>query len=286
MANFVFDEYDSRPGHISLPMMSLREVVMFPRSIVPLFVGRDASIKAIESAISDYDKRIFLVTQRTPEKEHPEAGDLFEVGTVAKVLQMLKLPDGTIKVLFEGLYRGRWDAVRDEDALDDEFPIVGVDRIMETEVLDPEGEALVRATHEAMETFAKLNKKIAPETVTAITSVNKPGKLADTLMPHLKIGFDRKQRILELEDSVTRLEDAYELLLGRSKSSPWRRRSRTGSRPRWRRISGSTISTSSSRPSTRRWAARTIRRWKWTSSWSGSRRRSCPRRPWIGPCGS
>jgi ATP-dependent Lon protease, bacterial type len=102
MTDFDALERDSQPDDSVLPLMSLREVVMFPRSIVPLFVGREASIKAIESAIALHDKHIFLVTQRTPEKEKPEAGDLFAVGTVSRILQMLRLPDGTIKVLFEG----------------------------------------------------------------------------------------------------------------------------------------------------------------------------------------
>lgn len=92
----------NREEGFELPLMSLREVVMFPRSIVPLFVGREASIKAIESAISDYGKKIFLVAQREPELEKPGPEDLFEVGTVSKILQLLRLPDGTIKVLFEG----------------------------------------------------------------------------------------------------------------------------------------------------------------------------------------
>ncbi|MDO9632271.1 MAG: LON peptidase substrate-binding domain-containing protein, partial [Humidesulfovibrio sp.] len=95
-------ERELLPDEPLLPLMSLREVVMFPKSIVPLFVGREASIKAIESAIAVNDKHIFLVTQKLPEKERPEPGDLFAVGTVSRILQMLRLPDGTIKVLFEG----------------------------------------------------------------------------------------------------------------------------------------------------------------------------------------
>ena len=214
MTDFVFDDHDSRPQYITLPMMSLREVVMFPGSIVPLFVGRDASVKAIESAIADYGKKIFLVTQKTPEKERPEPEDLYVMGTVAKVLQMLRLPDGTIKVLFEGLYRGHWNPDEDEYALEDEFPIVRVDRVEEAEAGGPESEALVRAVHEAVESFSKLNKKLTPETVLALSAVTHPGKLADSIMPHLKVPFSRKQEVLERTDPVKRLEDAYELLLG------------------------------------------------------------------------
>ena len=92
-----------------LPLMSLREVVMFPKAIVPLFVGRDSSIKAIETALEKYDKLIFLISQKDPGQERPDTDGLFDVGVVSKILQMLRLPDGTVKVLFEGLYRASWD---------------------------------------------------------------------------------------------------------------------------------------------------------------------------------
>ncbi len=214
MTTAIFDVGEPRPLTVSLPMMSLREVVMFPRSIVPLFVGRDASIKAIESAISEYDKKIFLVTQKLPEKEKPQAGDLYELGCVARVLQMLKLPDGTIKVLFEGLYRAKWDQAKEDWAMDEDFPIVQVERVLEADRLGADSEALLRAVHEALENFAKINKKIAPETVLAVSSLKQPGKLADAIMPHLKVPFARKQKVLEEVDPVVRLEEAYELLLG------------------------------------------------------------------------
>ena len=103
------DEMRGSDAYIELPIMPLREVVMFPRSIMPLFVGREASIKAIEAAQATYSKQIFLVAQREPELEKPDAQDLSPVGVVSKVLQMLRLPDGTIKVLFEGVYRATWE---------------------------------------------------------------------------------------------------------------------------------------------------------------------------------
>ena len=98
-----------------LPLMSLREVVMFPRAIVPLFVGRDASIKAIESAVARYDKHILLVTQKEADMEKPGPGDLYPVGVVSKILQLLRLPDGSVKVLFEGLYRAAWHPLSEEE---------------------------------------------------------------------------------------------------------------------------------------------------------------------------
>jgi ATP-dependent Lon protease len=193
--------------------MSLREVVMFPRSIVPLFVGREASIKAIENAVSAYDKKIFLVAQRTPETERPRPDDLFAVGTVSKILQMLRLPDGTIKVLFEGLYRAEWEPLTAQ-GFDDEFPTSRVARLPEDDGLGNEAEALVRATQEAMEQFGRVNKKLAPETILAINAQSAPGRLADAIMPHLKVDYIKKQDILELHDPVKRLEEAYGLLQG------------------------------------------------------------------------
>jgi ATP-dependent Lon protease len=194
-----------------LPVMSLREVVMFPKSIVPLFVGRDSSIKAIETALETYDKRIFLVAQKDPGQERPDVDGLYDVGTVSKVLQMLRLPDGTIKVLFEGLYRASWDQSRGLMVQDD-IQMVRVDALPDVEGDAAEGEALVRATHEAVEEYSQVNRKLAKETILAITSVSQPGRLADSIAPHLKATYERKQGILELRNPVRRLERVYELI--------------------------------------------------------------------------
>jgi len=194
--------------------MSLREVVMFPRSIVPLFVGRDASIKAIESAIALHDKHIFLVTQRSPEKEKPEAEDLFAVGTVSRILQMLRLPDGTIKVLYEGLYRANWSILPTDKDNPGDFPLARVDRLEDIPGEAAEGNALIRSVSESLEIYARNNKKIAPESILAMAALREPGALADAVMPHLKVDFERKQRALEISDTTARLEYVYELLLG------------------------------------------------------------------------
>jgi ATP-dependent Lon protease len=212
MSDFDVDGEKARPV-LDLPLMSLREVVMFPRSIVPLFVGREASIRAIENAISDYGKKIFLVAQREPEVEKPGAEDLFEVGTVSKILQLLRLPDGTIKVLFEGLYRARWEALGEEGGEGD-FPRASILPLRESDALTAESEALVRATQEALEEYSKINKKLAQEPLLAITAINTAGRLADAVMPHLKVDYRKKQEVLELEDPVVRLEKVYELLQG------------------------------------------------------------------------
>jgi len=213
MTSLFTDDLPRRPDRLRLPVMSLREVVMFPRSIVPLFVGREASIKAIENAVSSYDKKIFLVAQRTPETEKPQAEDLFRVGTVSKILQMLRLPDGTIKVLFEGLYRAQWE----EDGIEgfeDDYPTARVARMQEDDGEGSEAEALVRSSHEAMEHYGRINKKLAPETILAINAQTAPGRLADAIMPHLKVDYIKKQDILEQSDPVKRLEEAYGLLQG------------------------------------------------------------------------
>ncbi|MDC7218282.1 MAG: LON peptidase substrate-binding domain-containing protein, partial [Spirochaetales bacterium] len=214
MSSTVFEGGNTSAEQNILPMMSLREVVMFPRSIVPLFVGRESSIKAIEEAISDYDKKIFLVTQEFPEKEKPEPEDLFRVGTVSKILQMLRLPDGTIKVLFEGMYRASWNPESDDVVFGENFPLVNIDRVDDLPAEEHTTEALVRSVHEALEKFGKVNKKIAPETILAISTIRTAGKLADSIMPHLKVEFLKKQSILEMVDPIERLEAVYELLLG------------------------------------------------------------------------
>lgn len=225
MPTFGFDSPDKKDDTLTIPMMSLREVVMFPRSIVPLFVGREASVKAIESALNNHDKKIFLVTQRSPEEEKPGTEDLFELGTVSKILQMLRLPDGTIKVLFEGLHRARWTPgpivegapAEGEDGAEKSeasYPMARTVRVAEQEKSGPESDALVRSVQEGLEEYGKINKKIAPEAILAINSIKEPGKLADSVMPHLKVDFNRKQRILEIMEPLERLEKVYELLLG------------------------------------------------------------------------
>ena len=202
-------QYGAGPAQ-TLPFMPLREVVMFPRSIMPLFVGREASIKAIEEAQAKFGKYIFLVSQKEAEVERPGGDDLYAVGVVCKVLQMLRLPDGTIKVLFEGMNRAVWRSLLDSASC----PLVQVEDLPETESRPEEREALVRAVHESLEEYAKGNKKISQEAVLAILAQRDPGALADAVLPHLKVDYRRKQEALELTDVTERLEKVYELLQG------------------------------------------------------------------------
>jgi ATP-dependent Lon protease len=194
-------------------MMPLREVVMFPRSIVPLFVGRDTSIKSIEQSLASFDKQIFLVSQTSPEVEEPGPDDLYTLGTVSRILQLLRLPDGTVKVLFEGLYRARWSREYGIQEQVKGCPMVRVHGVKSEDVKSAEAQALVRAVHESLQEYAKVNKKMAPETIAAITSLQYPGRLADSLMPHLKTPFTEKQAVLEEPNPIVRLERTYELLL-------------------------------------------------------------------------
>ncbi len=201
------------PEQLTMPLMSVREVVMFPRAIMPLFVGREASIKAIEAGHNIYDKKIFLVAQREPDTEKPGVDDLYTVGVVSKILQILRLPDGTIKVLFEGLYRATWNEVHhDQPFGDKDFPCVVTCAIHEEDVRGPEAEATVRAVHETLEEYSKLNKKMSQDVLLAITSLQDAGKLADAIIPHLKAEYRKKQEALELNNALERLEKAYELL--------------------------------------------------------------------------
>jgi ATP-dependent Lon protease len=192
--------------------MTLRDVVMFPKAIVPLYVGRKASIKAVEQALSDYNKRIFLVTQRRPEDENPQVADLHSMGVVCKILQLLRLPDNTVKVLFEGVQRAYW---RGEDPLfrtDQEFPVVQIDPVEERERSGQESQVLMQMTRDAVRKFGKSNKRLSQEAMKTITAVEQPGHMADIIMPHLKVDFGQKQQILETEDPKQRLEEVYGLL--------------------------------------------------------------------------
>ena len=193
-----------------LPVMPLREVVMLPRTIMPLFVGREASIKAIELAQSGYNKQMFLVAQREPDVEKPGADDLSPVGVVCKVLQMLRLPDGTIKVLFEGLHRARWTELREQD----NCLMAMLCTVPESESRPEEREALVRTVQEALEEYAKNNKKLTQEALMSIMALRDAGPLADAVVPHLKVDYRKKQEVLEIADVTERLERVYELLQG------------------------------------------------------------------------
>ncbi|MGD9772568.1 endopeptidase La [Diaphorobacter sp.] len=194
---------------LDLPLLPLRDVVVFPHMVIPLFVGRPKSIKALEMAM-DADRRIMLVAQKAAAKDEPQVSDMFEVGCVSTILQMLKLPDGTVKVLVEGQQRAQVAAVHDEES---HFTATVTPVQPAGEDARPsEIEALRRAVMQQFDQYVKLNKKIPPEILTSISSIDDPGRLADTIAAHLPLKLESKQLVLDLADIKQRLENLFEQL--------------------------------------------------------------------------
>lgn len=191
-----------------LPLLPLRDVVVYPHLVIPLFVGRTKSVKALEIA-SEGNKQILLVAQKSANKDDPEASDLHEVGTVATVLQMLKLPDGTVKVLVEGVQRAR---VSEFTETEDCFA-AHAELIAETES-DVEIQALMRTVFAQFDQYVKLNKKIPPEILTSLASIDEASRLADTIAAHLTLKLEEKQKILEMVNVAERLEHLLRLMEG------------------------------------------------------------------------
>ncbi|HVI26531.1 MAG TPA: endopeptidase La [Xanthomonadaceae bacterium] len=187
---------------LSLPVLPLRDVVVFPHMVIPLFVGRDKSIRALEQAM-EADKRILLVAQTSAETDDPRAADLYPIGTLATVLQLLKLPDGTIKVLVEGLERARVDHVVERDGT-----LTGRAHVVEsTEEREPrEVEAIARSLMTLFEQYVKSNRKLPPELLQTLAGIDEPSRLADTIAAHLGVRLGEKQRLLEAIDTAARLE--------------------------------------------------------------------------------
>jgi ATP-dependent Lon protease len=192
---------------IDLPLLPLRDVVVFPHMVIPLFVGRPKSIKALEAAM-EAERRIMLVAQKAAAKDEPSVSDMFEVGCVSTILQMLKLPDGTVKVLVEGQQRARVNRI-DEGEQHFVANVTPVDA-SEQESKSSEIEALRRAVMQQFDQYVKLNKKIPPEILTSISSIDDPGRLADTIAAHLPLKLDNKQVVLDLADIKGRLENLFE----------------------------------------------------------------------------
>ncbi|MCF8029965.1 MAG: endopeptidase La [Desulfohalobiaceae bacterium] len=195
-----------------IPLMTLREVVMFPKSIAPLYVGRQASIRAVEQALNEYDKQIFLATQRDPEMENPDTEQIYDMGVVCKILQLLRMPDGTVKVLFEGMHRALWSGQDPLFSSEEDFPVVEVEPVLEPESWDEETRTLIQMTQESVEKLSQGGNRISKEGLKAIQELESPGELADTVVPYLKADYEKKQGILEIVDPKQRLEEVYSLL--------------------------------------------------------------------------
>ena len=186
---------------LELPLLPLRDVVVFPHMVIPLFVGRPKSIKALEAAMVA-GKGIMLVAQKSAVKDEPGTEDLYSIGCVANILQMLKLPDGTVKVLVEGTQRAQIGAIASQD---DMF-IATVLPVAAEDGPDHEIEALRRAVIAQFDQYVKLNKKIPPEILTSIASIEEAGRLADTIAAHLPLKLEQKQEVLEMFETRSRIE--------------------------------------------------------------------------------
>jgi len=189
------------------PLLPLRDVVVFPNVVVPLFVGRDKSIKALEYAMS-HQKEIFLSAQRDAKVDKPTPKDIFHFGTIGTVLQLLKLPDGTVKALIEGKERGKVDNFLDNR----EFFMVEVSKLSADHEINLESKAMIRSINVSFEEYAKLNNKISEEIVSTVTNIEDPVRLADTIAGHLALKVVDKQEILEEQNLNRRLERIYEKL--------------------------------------------------------------------------
>jgi ATP-dependent Lon protease len=194
------------PVPMELPLLPLRDVVVFPHMVIPLFVGRPKSIKALEAAM-EAERRIMLVAQKAAAKDEPLVTDMFDVGCISTILQMLKLPDGTVKVLVEGQQRARVNHIEDGEShfSANLTPI----EVAETAQKNTEVEALRRAVMQQFDQYVKLNKKIPPEILTSISSIDDAGRLADTIAAHLPLKLDNKQVVLDLSDVRERLENLF-----------------------------------------------------------------------------
>ncbi|HEY3698392.1 MAG TPA: endopeptidase La [Spongiibacteraceae bacterium] len=186
---------------IELPLLPLRDVVVYPHMVIPLFVGRDKSIRALEAAMAA-DKQVLLVAQKSASVDEPGSDDVYRVGTVSNILQLLRLPDGTVKVLVEGGYRAKLDTVADSE---DYLTAVAQELAAET-IEAREGEALVRSTLAQFEKYVNLSKKIPSEVLTSLSGIDEPGRLADTIAAHMTMDLVQKQNVLEIPDVRERLE--------------------------------------------------------------------------------
>src|SRR5499425_2309840 len=191
------------------PVLPLRDIVVFPHMVVPLFVGRERSVRALEDVMKD-DKQILLVTQKNASQDDPTPADIFSVGTVGTVLQLLKLPDGTVKVLVEGGQRARIQRFAENDSF---FQAVA-ETIGESAGTQQETEALARTVVSQFEQYIKLNKKIPPEVLVSINQIEDPGKLADTVASHLTLKIPEKQELLETVPVSERLEKVFGYMEG------------------------------------------------------------------------
>ncbi len=191
------------------PLLPLRDIVVFPHMVAPLFVGREKSVAALEHAMQ-HDRTIFLATQREARVDEPGEDDIYQIGTVSTVLQLLRLPDGTVKALIEGKNRARIQSFVPHD----ELFLVELEELPGQFPPDLESEALIRSVNAAFEQYAKLQKKIPQEVLLSVAAIVEPGQLADTVVGHLPLKIEDKQKLLEIIEPNLRLEHLYQLMRG------------------------------------------------------------------------
>ena len=186
---------------IEMPVLPLRDVVVYPYMVIPLFVGRERSIRSLEVA-TDENKQVLLIAQKNSSEEQPDANDLYDIGTLANILQLLKLPDGTVKVLVEGIARAK---VARFDNEGDYLKADAVELIIE-EPEEREADVLMRSLMSQFEQYVKLNKKIPPEVISSLSGINEAGRMADTVAAHMTLKLENKQHLLEIDDLNERIE--------------------------------------------------------------------------------
>ncbi|MEJ6685201.1 MAG: endopeptidase La [SAR86 cluster bacterium] len=193
----------------NIPVVTLRDMVVYPHGVQPLFIGTEKSIRALDHAqINDKDKQVLLVAKRSPENENPGPDDLYSFGTVATILQLIRLPDKTVKILVEGGQRAKITEIRDEET----FFVGDVDLIEEVDIDANEAEALVRSMMTVFEQYVQLSKKVPPEIMTSLASVEDPSRLVDTIASQMSLKLDEKQHILEMTSLAERVEHMMKLL--------------------------------------------------------------------------
>ena len=203
------DQISNENSKLEMPLLPLRDVVVFPHMVIPLFVGRPKSIKALETAM-EAGKSIVLVAQKSAAKDEPSPEDLYDVGSIANILQMLKLPDGTVKVLVEGSQRARIHSIEDVKT----HFTVQVTPIATEPDTDSETEAMRRTMIQQFDQYVKLNKKIPPEILTSLAGIDEAGRLADTIAAHLPLKLEQKQEVLEMTGVKQRLDHLLKVVEG------------------------------------------------------------------------
>ncbi|MFS6536163.1 endopeptidase La [Idiomarina loihiensis] len=200
---------EERTEQLTMPVLPLRDVVVYPHMVIPLFVGREKSIRCLQVAM-DEDKQVFLAAQKDASVDEPTTEDIYQVGTVATVLQLLKLPDGTVKVLVEGKQRAQLDELQDNE----EYFQASIHYLAAEELPEKEEEILIRSALNQFEGYVKLNKKIPPEVLTSLSGIEDGDRLADTMAAHMPLKLAEKQAILEITDIRERIEHLMALMEG------------------------------------------------------------------------